>query len=32
MDRYGHLFPSLEEKIADGLDDLYASMTAALTG
>lgn len=28
LDRYGHLFPSLEEKIADGLDDLYAMTTA----
>lgn len=24
MDRYGHLFPALDERIADGLDELYA--------
>jgi integrase len=32
MDRYGHLFPSLEGKIADGLDDLYAASLSSLTG
>lgn len=23
LDRYGHLFPSLDERIADGLDEVY---------
>ena len=25
LDRYSHLFPSLEESLADALDNLYAS-------
>lgn len=24
FDRYGHLFPSLDERLRDGLDELYA--------
>ncbi|MDQ3913810.1 MAG: hypothetical protein M3285_02740 [Actinomycetota bacterium] len=28
FDRYGHLFPSLDERLRDGLDELYAGASA----
>jgi len=28
---YGHLFPSLEEQLTEGIDDLYRSIETATT-